>query len=526
MNQPAFQIAGRQIGGGAPCFIVAEISANHNGSLERAVKIVRAARAAGADAVKLQTYTADTLTIDSDRECFRVPEDTLWGGRTLYQLYAEAHTPWEWHPELFRVAREEGLICFSTPFDRSAVDFLDDLGSPAYKVASFELVDTALLEAIGRKKKPVILSTGMATLDEIGEAVDTLRRSGATGIALLKCTSAYPAAPDSMNLKTIPHLQETFGVVAGLSDHTLGSVAALAAVALGASIVEKHFTLARADGGADSAFSMEPAELARMVSDLRQAEQAVGRVSYERSPAEQASLTFRRSLFVVEDVRKGEVFTVRNVRSIRPSGGLPPRELSKVLGRTAAADIPRGAPLSWDLVSRTSVDSGSGPPLRLRRALSEDCDLLFEWVNDPDVRHWSLSPGQVSYDTHVAWFSSRVSRSDCFMFILVNDCEEAVGQVRFELDDPHTAIVSASIARPHRGRGYASSALAMACDALRAIAPDVCKVVAYIRPDHVASRAAFERAGFVYQGTRTVKDQAVIVFVVALDSRTRKTTET
>ena len=330
---------------------MAEVSANHNQSLARAVEIVRSARRAGADAVKLQTYTPDTLTIDSDREWFRVPDTTPWAGKTLYQLYGEAYTPWEWHPELFRVAREEGLVCFSTPFDATAVAFLEELGTPAYKVASFELVDIPLLEVIGRTGKPVIMSTGMATREEIHEAVSTLRASGSGAVALLKCTSAYPAPPESMNLRTIPNLQETFGVVAGLSDHTMGGAVAVAATALGAAIIEKHFTLSRADGGADAPFSIEPDEFRQMVRDIRQAECALGKVSYEPTAEELGSISFRRSLFVVEDIAAGVSFTRSNVKSIRPGHGLAPKFLKDVLGRTAVRRVERGTPLTWDIVN-------------------------------------------------------------------------------------------------------------------------------------------------------------------------------
>jgi pseudaminic acid synthase len=354
MTRALLQIGDRRIGSGEPCYIVAEVSANHNQSLPRAVELIRAARRAGADAVKLQTYTPDTLTIDCNREWFRVPETTLWGGKTLYQLYCDAYTPWEWHQELFRVAREEELDCFSTPFDASAVAFLEGLNTPVHKVASFELVDTALLEAIGRTGKPVIMSTGMATMEEIHEAVSTLRASGAGTIALLKCTSAYPAPPEEMNLRTIPNLQEAFDVVVGLSDHTLGGAVAVAAVALGAAIVEKHFTLARADGGPDSAFSMEPDEFAQMVADIRQAERALGKVSYERTSGELGSLTFRRSLFVVEDIVAGDCFTPLNLRCIRPGNGLAPRYLNDVMGRTAACPAARGTPLTWEMVNGRS----------------------------------------------------------------------------------------------------------------------------------------------------------------------------
>src|SRR6266581_6277357 len=276
------RIGTRRIGDGEPCYVVAELSGNHNQSFERAVELIKAAKQAGADAVKLQTYTPDTLTIDCDREWFRIPGESLWGNKTLYQLYREAYTPWEWQPKLQAVATDLGIDLFSTPFDASAIEFLERMCVPAYKVASFEIVDVGLLEQIGRTGKPVIVSTGMASLSEIEQAVTTLRRAGAREIALLKCTSAYPASPASMNLRTIPHLATTFDVVAGLSDHTLGWSVAVAAVTLGASIVEKHFTRRRVDGGPDAAFSMEPEEFAAMVAAIRQVEQALGRVRYER----------------------------------------------------------------------------------------------------------------------------------------------------------------------------------------------------------------------------------------------------
>lgn len=345
-----FDIGARTVGGDAPTFIVAEISANHNQSLERAIRLIKSARQAGADAVKLQTYTPDTLTIDCDREWFRVPAGSLWAGKTLYELYGEAFTPWEWHARLFEVARDEGLECFSTPFDSTAVDFLEELAVPAYKVASFEIVDLALLRKIGGTARPVIVSTGMASLGEIELAVRTLRDAGAGPLALLKCTSAYPAPPESMHLRTIPHLARTFDVVAGLSDHTLGGAVAVAAVALGAKLIEKHFTDERAAGGPDAAFSLQAEEFARMVGEVRQVDRALGRISYERSSEEVGSVCFRRSLFIVRDVRKGDVFTADNVRSIRPGYGLPPRHLMDVLGRTATRDIERGTPVTWGLV--------------------------------------------------------------------------------------------------------------------------------------------------------------------------------
>ena len=345
----SFSINGRPIGPNQPSYIIAELSANHGQSLERAMEIVRAAKDAGADAIKLQTYTADTLTIDCRRPEFIVGKGTLWKGKNLHDLYAEAYTPWEWQPNLKKEAEQLGLHCFSTPFDDTAVDFLEGMNVPAHKIASFELVDTELLKKVAATGKPVIMSTGMASFEEIEESVGTLRANGCTQLALLKCTSAYPSLPEDMNLRTIPDMAESFGVPIGLSDHTLGVAVPVAAVALGACIIEKHLTLRRSDGGPDGAFSLEPEEFRTMVEAVRVAEQALGKVNYEMSDKEQASRIFRRSLFVVEDVKKGEKFTRANVRSIRPGYGLPVKGLHNILGREAKSDVRRGTPLSSDL---------------------------------------------------------------------------------------------------------------------------------------------------------------------------------
>jgi N-acetylneuraminate synthase len=345
------RIAGRPIGAGHPVYVVAELSANHGQRQDGAVALIRAAKEAGADAVKIQTYTPDTITLRSDREPFRIGGGTLWDGRTLHELYGEAYTPWEWQPKLKAIANELGLDLFSSPFDPTSVDFLEGMGVPAYKVASFELVDIPLVERVARTGKPLIMSTGMATLAEIEEAVSAARRAGAKEIALLKCTSAYPAPPADMNLRTIPHLAEAFGVPVGLSDHTLGIAVPAAAVALGASIVEKHLTLSRATPGPDSAFSLEPAEFKAMVEAIRTVERGLGRVHYGVTAREAASRVFRRSLFVVKDVAAGEVLTEENVRSIRPGHGLPPKHLPEVLGRRAARRLEKGTPLTWEVIA-------------------------------------------------------------------------------------------------------------------------------------------------------------------------------
>lgn len=341
----------RRIGPGNPTYIIAELSANHNQDFDEAVRLVRAAKEAGADAVKLQTYTADTLTLPCDNAHFRIGSGTLWAGRNLYDLYAEAFTPWDWQPKLKAVANAAGMDLFSTPFDDSAVEFLEQMGVPAHKVASFELVDLPLIRRIAATGKPMILSTGMATLAEIDEAVRAARAAGATEIALLKCNSAYPAPPDEMNLRTIPHLREAFGVPSGLSDHTLDTAVPVAAVALGACLLEKHLTLSRAVPGPDSAFSLEPAEFAAMVAAVRVAEKALGSVRYAVSERESPSRAFRRSLFVAGEVRAGEAFTPENIRSIRPAYGLHTRHFGEVLGRRAARDIAAGTPLAWDLIA-------------------------------------------------------------------------------------------------------------------------------------------------------------------------------
>jgi pseudaminic acid synthase len=340
------QIAGRPIGPKHPPFVIAEMSGNHNQSLERALAIVEAAAQAGAHAIKLQTYTADTMTLDVRGGSFEISDpDSLWAGQNLHDLYKQAYTPWEWHLPIMERARELGLICFSSPFDETAVDFLLELDVPAFKIASFENNHLPLIEKAASTGKPLIISTGMATLGELDEAVRTAREAGCSELVLLKCTSTYPASPENTNLRTIPHLRDLFGCEVGLSDHTMGLGAAVAAVALGASVIEKHFTLARADGGVDSAFSLEPHELAGLVSESERAWQALGQVRYGPTEAEQKSLVFRRSIYVAKDIAEGEMFTTENLRIVRPGDGAPPSLYKGLLGLQSRQLHKAGSPL-------------------------------------------------------------------------------------------------------------------------------------------------------------------------------------
>jgi N-acetylneuraminate synthase len=342
-------IGGRKIGRDYEPYVICELSGNHNGRLERALELLEAAAATGADAVKIQSYTADTITIDHDGPGFRI-EGGLWDGRTLYDLYGEAQTPFEWHEPLFRRARELGVTLFSTPFDESAVDLLEGLDAPAYKIASFEAIDLPLVAYVAARRKPMIISTGMANLDEIGEAVRTARDNGCEQIVLLHCVSSYPAPDEQSNVRTVPDLAERFEAVSGLSDHTFGSAVAVASIALGGCVVEKHFTLRRSDGGPDSAFSLEPDEFKTLVEDCKRAWRALGKPTYDLQGCERGSLVFRRSIYVVRDIAAGEELTNANVRSIRPGRGLAPKYLPDVLGRRAARDLKRGDPLDWPSV--------------------------------------------------------------------------------------------------------------------------------------------------------------------------------
>ena len=346
------KIGTQLIGINHPPFIIAEMSGNHNQSLERALEIVRAAAGTGAQAIKLQTYTADTMTLDlKEREFFISEDNSPWKGQSLYDLYKIAHTPWDWHKPIFDHAKKLGLICFSTPFDETAVYFLEKLGVPAYKIASFENTDIPLIQRVGATGKPLIISTGMATQEELDESVDAARKAGCKDLTLLKCTSTYPATPENSNLLTIPYLRERYGCEVGLSDHTLGIGVAVASIALGATVIEKHFTLKRADGGVDSAFSMEPAEMKELVEETERAWQSLGKVFVGPTEAERPSIAFRRSLYIVKDLKAGDVLTKENVRAIRPGFGLPPKHLKQLLGMEILRDVKRGTALSLEMLN-------------------------------------------------------------------------------------------------------------------------------------------------------------------------------
>ncbi len=346
------QVAHRFIGPAHQPFVIAEMSGNHNQSLDRALAIVDAAAASGAHALKLQTYTADTMTLDIDTgDFFIADKKSLWQGTSLYKLYQEAHTPWDWHGPIFERARKHGMIPFSTPFDETAVDFLESLDVACYKIASFENTDLPLIRRVAATGKPMIISTGMASVAELDETVRAARAAGCNDLVLLKCTSTYPATPANTNILTIPHLRQLFGCEVGISDHTMGVGVAVAAVALGATVIEKHFTLARADGGVDSTFSLEPAEMAMLVVESERAWQALGQVAYGATAAEQASLKYRRSLYITKDIAAGEAFTRENVRAIRPGMGLAPKHIDKVLGKTAKMAVTRGTALDWSMVA-------------------------------------------------------------------------------------------------------------------------------------------------------------------------------
>jgi pseudaminic acid synthase len=490
----SFRIGSRVVGGDAPVFIIAELSANHGQNRDVALRTIEAAAKVGADAIKLQTYTPDTLTLKSDAPLFVVKVKNEWAGRTLYDLYAEAMTPWEWHAELFAAAREHGLECFSTPFDHTAVAFLETLKAPCHKVASFELNDLPLVEAIARTGKPMILSTGMASLADIEAALSTCRSAGNDNLALLRCVSSYPARPETMDLRSLDVLR-SLGVVLGLSDHTVDITVPVAAVALGVKVIEKHFIMDRSIGGPDAFFSLDPAQFREMVRAVRSTEAALGKPRFGPSDDERASTAFRRSLFVSGNVRKGETLTSANVRSVRPVNGLHPRHLPEVLGRRATRDLEAATPLAWNMIGeRPEV-----PALTLRLATGDDGPLLLAWRNDEETRAMSLTTTPVTEEQHAAFLARSIGAADRKLFVAEEPAtKKPVGTLRLDSSehdrDRGTLEVSLTVAPGDRGRGY-GQALLLACEE-EARKLGAIRLVAVLRADNLPSRKAFEAAGY------------------------------
>jgi pseudaminic acid synthase len=482
-----FDIGGRHVGVDSPVLIVAELSANHGGKLDVALRTIEAAAKAGVDAIKLQTYTPDTLTLRSSAAPFVVRTNNEWAGRTLHDLYAEAMTPWQWHADLFACAKANGLLLFSTPFDPTATELLESLNAPAHKIASFELVDLPLVEHVARRGKPLLISTGMASLGEIEAAVRVCRAAGNERIALLRCVSNYPADPDDLHLESLRVLADLAPVI-GLSDHTRSAYAAVAAVALGAKVVEKHFILDRSVGGPDAFFSLEPTELEELVRAIRATEGAVRAPRFGPSARETPSLNFRRSLFVSSDVRAGDTLTANHVRSVRPAGGLHPRHLPEVLGHVATKDLLAGSPLDWTIV---------GEPARnrvcLRPAVPGDEARLLEWRNDVHTSEMSLQRATVTASEHALWFASALASPDRKLFIAEYE-NRAVGQLRLDRRAHGAWEVSLTIAPESRGRGLGADTIRAAFT--HAIAAGAAVLIATIRAENPASVVAFERAGF------------------------------
>ena len=485
------KIKNRWIGEGEPAYIIAEMSANHAGSIERAKEIIRAAKESGADCVKIQTYTPDTITMNCDNKYFHIDQGT-WEGENLYQLYGKAYTPWEWQAELKAEADKVGIDFFSTPFDKTAVDFLESIGVEFYKIASFELVDLPLIKYTAEKGKPMILSTGMATLAEIEEAVETIRSTGNEQFAFLRCASAYPAISDEMNLRAMQDMATRFDIPVGLSDHSMGGLAAAASVAMGGSIIEKHFCLSRDIENPDSSFSMEPSEFAEMVSMIRQVERAKGKVSYGPTKQESSNICFRKSIFVAKDIKVGEVFTEENIRVIRPGYGLHSREYEFALGKKCTMDVQAGTPFAADMIPDY---------MTFRPVVEADMKLLFDWANDEETRKASFSSDPISLETHQDWFENSLKNPDRKMYICCHG-EKEVGLLRFDLEkgEAPKAVISYQIAPGVRHRGYGKQML-KAAETSPLIAEgwkesDAKEWVAYVKKTNVASLSIFESLGY------------------------------
>jgi pseudaminic acid synthase len=494
---PTFEIAGVPVGDEHPVFIIAELSANHAHRRDVALRTIERAAQLGVNAIKLQTYTPDTLTLKSAAPEFVVRTKNEWSGRTLHDLYAEAMTPWEWHADLKACAESCGIALFSTPFDPTAVEFLDQLDVPAYKVASFEIVDLPLVDHVARRGKPVIISTGMASLREIEAAVKTCRSVGNDRIALLRCVSSYPAKPEHMNLQSFAALK-SFGVVVGLSDHTRDNTVAIASVALGAGLVEKHFILDRSMGGPDAFFSLEPDELESLVKAIRATERAMGAPRFGVSEGETSSAAFRRSLFVARDVHKGDILTVDDVRSVRPAHGLAPEHLPNVLGKAATRAVTMGTPLSWDIVGTPP----QRPAVELRKATGDDARDLLAWRNDPETRRQSRVTDVISTHEHEEWLARSLSMMDRKLFVALH-AGESVGTVRLDREQGDVWQVSITVSPGARGKRLAVPMLLELERRARALRAAV--LTAEIRVENRASVTAFKHAGYYAFIERTIE---------------------
>lgn len=496
-----FKIGNRLIGEGCPTYMIAEMSANHAGSLERAKEIIHAAKESGADCIKIQTYTPDTLTIDCSNRYFQVGSGT-WEGENLYSLYGKAFTPWEWQGALKEEADKVGIDFLSTPFDRTSVDFLEELGLQFYKIASFEMVDLPLIEYVASRGKPIILSTGMGTLEEIREAVETVYATGNRQLALLKCSSAYPADPADMHLSTIGDMKRRFGIPIGLSDHSLGHMSAMAAVALGASIIEKHFCISREIENPDASFSMTPAEYRAMVDEVRAVEKAKGTVSYGATEQEKDSIVFRKSLFVVKDVERGEVLTKENIRVIRPGYGLHPREYEHVLGKHSKEGLKRGTPLTAAVVDNY---------VTLVSAKEEQEELVFTWANEEETRRQSFSTEPISKETHHAWYREALVSDTRALYICYHG-ETPVGLFRMDLYSDVEAEISYQIDARYRGRGYASAMLLAGEVLLQEKKPMIKKLSARVKPRNAASCKLLQKLGY----EEKERDESCVLYEKAL----------
>jgi len=477
-------INGRPIGKGQKTYIIAEMSANHAGSIDRAKEIIRAAKESGADCVKIQTYTPDTITIDCHNQYFQI-ENGTWEGENLYSLYGKAYTPWEWHAELRDEAKKVGIDFLSTPFDFTAVDFLEELGMQFYKIASFEMVDLPLLRKIAKTGKPIIMSTGMGTKEEIKEAIDTIYATGNQQLVLLKCSSAYPADPADMNLSTIADMAKEFPCAIGLSDHSMGSLSATTAVALGACVIEKHFCISREIENPDSSFSMTPEEFRQMVEDVRRVEAALGRPVYGPSKQEKENVIFRRSVFVVKDIKAGEPFTEENIRIIRPGYGLKPREFDGVLGKICTQDVKRGEPLTADLVQDY---------IKLIPATEFHMEMLYVWANDPVTRAQSFNQKQISYGEHVEWFQNSLQNPNRRLYVAAHD-GNYIGMYRLDLDGQE-AEISYSIAPGFRKKGYGRELLKAGENLVKKDLPQIKTLIAQVKQDNTPSNNLFTSLGY------------------------------